>query len=74
MKLKRMIIAAAAAVLACVPAVCGTKASDKNTLFDNDRVHTIEILIDEADWADLLAHPEEKTKYEVSAVIDRETV
>ncbi len=61
-------------VLACVPAVCGTNASDKNTLFDNDRVHTIEILIDEADWADLLAHPEEKTKYEVSAVIGGETV
>ena len=50
------------------------KGFRQNTLFDNNRVHTIEILIDEADWADLLAHPEAKTKYEVSAVIDGETV
>ncbi len=74
MKLKRIMIAAVTALLACVPAGCGTKPSDKNTLFDSGRVHTIEIQIDEADWADLLAHLEEKTKYEVRAVIDGETV
>jgi hypothetical protein len=50
MKLKRIMIAAVMEVFACVPAGCGTKPSDKNTLFDSGRVHTIEILIDEADW------------------------
>lgn len=43
-------------------------------LFDTSKVHTVDIAISEADWADLRANPLEKTKYKVDVTIDGETV
>ena len=43
-------------------------------LFDTSYVHTIDVTISETDWADLLANPKEKTKYETSITIDGETI
>jgi len=40
------------------------------TLFDTGYVHTIDIQISDDDWADLLANPLDKTKYEVNVTID----
>ena len=43
-------------------------------LFETDRIHTVDIRIAEEDWNDLLAHPTERKKYHVDAVIDGETI
>ncbi|WP_018213066.1 CotH kinase family protein [Desulfitobacterium hafniense] len=40
------------------------------TIFDTSYVHEINVAIAEADWADLLANPTEKTKYTVNVTID----
>ena len=45
-----------------------------DSLFDNSRVHTIEINMPEEDRADQLASPKEKTKYKVNVVIDGEEI
>ena len=42
------------------------------TLFDTSRVHTIDVSIAKADWADLRANPLSKTKYETAVTIDGE--
>ena len=42
-------------------------------LFDTSFVHAIDVRISEEDWSDLLEHPTDKTKYEVTVVIDGET-
>ena len=44
------------------------------SLFDQTRVHTVDIRISEEDRADQLANPKEKTKYKASAVIDEEEI
>ena len=49
-------------------------ASIARGLFDTSRVHTIDIQFSEGDWEDLLAHPEEKTKYKTDVMIDGEAV
>ena len=43
-------------------------------LFDTSYVHTVDIIISEEDWADLLKNPLDKTKYSVSVAIDGETL
>lgn len=43
-------------------------------LFDTSYVHTVDIEISEEDWADLIAHPLEKTKYKVNVTIDGKRV
>ena len=43
-------------------------------LFDDSRVHEIDIEMDDGDWDDLLEHPSDKTKYEASVTIDGETI
>ena len=54
------------------------EASDRDTvyngLFSTDRVHRVDVTIDGADWADLLANPLEKTKYKTTVLIDGETL
>lgn len=52
----------------------GASDSYDQTLFDTSVVHSIDVTIAEEDWADLLANPLEKTKYQVSVSIDDETV
>lgn len=42
------------------------------TLFDNTRVHSVEIRIANEDWMDLLANPVDKTRYHAGVVIDGE--
>lgn len=67
------IILLTAGTAAPVPAKTGT--SDEplyNNLFDTGMVHKIDIEISEADWQDLLEHPADKSKYEVSVTIDGE--
>lgn len=44
----------------------------ETSLFDTGRVHTVDVEISEDDWQDLLAHAEDKTKYETSVTIDGE--
>ena len=43
-------------------------------IFDNTRVHTIDVSMSEDDRADQLANPKEKTKYKVTVVIDGEEI
>jgi spore coat protein CotH len=64
----------------------GSSASDGSTsdtavtvgyedkIFDTSYVHEINVEISEEDWADLLANPLEKTKYETNVTIDGETI
>ncbi len=49
------------------------QADYPSAVFDASYVHTVDILISEEDWADLLQNPLEKTKYNVTAVIDGES-
>ena len=75
MEMLKRIIHTAAILCILMMCACSTKPSKEkeNILFDTNRVHTIDILIDEADWQDLLENPELKTKYDVNVVIDGET-
>ena len=41
-------------------------------LFSSGRVHTVDVTLAEADWADLLSHPLEKTKYAADVAVDGE--
>lgn len=50
------------------------KPEYEKKLFDTSCVHTVDVKIAEADWQDLITHPEEKTKYEADLVIDGEEV
>ncbi len=50
------------------------KAEYEDKLFDKSYVHKVNIDISEDDWADLLANPLNKTKYEVNITIDGETI
>ena len=50
------------------------KPEYEKNLFDTSYVHTVDVTIAEADWQDLITHPEEKTKYEADLVIDGEEV
>ena len=43
-----------------------------SSIFDTSYVHQINVEISEEDWADLLANPTEKTKYEVNVTVDGE--
>ena len=43
-------------------------------IFDNTRVHTIDVTMSGEDRADQLANPKEKTKYKVDLVIDGEEI
>ena len=43
-------------------------------VFDNTRVHTVEVTMSEEDRADQLANPKDKTKYEADVVIDGEEI
>ncbi len=77
MKVKRIlaVIIAAAIVMSTV----GTRilfASDDYTtsIFDTSYVHEINVEISEEDWADLLANPTDKTKYETTVTIDGEVI
>ena len=78
--LKRLLCLALCAALCLSAAACSDKTDDAseegyaNTLFDTGRVHTVNVVISEADWADLRANPLEKTKYKVDVEIDGETV
>ena len=45
-----------------------------NGLFDDSRVHSVDVTISDADWADLKANPLDKTKYKATVVIDGETL
>ncbi|WP_304508491.1 CotH kinase family protein [Anaerotignum sp.] len=45
-----------------------------NALFDDSYVHTIDIQIDQDNWADLLENPMDKTKYEANVTIDGNSV
>ena len=45
----------------------------EHALFDTSYVHTVDVRIAEADWAELLAAPIDKTKYHASIRIDGET-
>lgn len=49
-------------------------ASYANALFDDSYVHTIDIQIDQDNWADLLENPMDKTKYEANVTIDGNSV
>ena len=51
-----------------------SKAEYEDKLFDKSYVHKVNIDISEEDWADLLANPLNKTKYEVNITIDGETI
>ena len=44
----------------------------ESTLFDTSYVHEIDVSISDEDWADLLANPVDKTKYEAAVTIDGE--
>ena len=71
MRFIRLIIALT--VLSVLAACTQHRKADYTTLlFDISKVHTINVQISEADWQDLLAHEEEKTKYEADIVIDGE--
>ena len=50
------------------------KPEYEKQLFDTSHVHTVDVTIAEADWQNLITHPEEKTKYEADLVIDGEEV
>lgn len=50
-----------------------TEPEYANMLFDQSYVHTIDVDISDEDWADLLANPTNKTKYQVNITIDGET-
>ena len=58
----------------------GTAAVDspamdyESTLFDTGYVHEVDVSMSEDDWADLLANPVDKTKYEADVTIDGEKV
>lgn len=43
-------------------------------IFDSTRVHTVDVIMSEADRADQLANPKEKTKYRADVVIDGEEI
>lgn len=43
-------------------------------LFDEDRVHTIDIRIADEDWENLLEQSADKTKYKTDVIIDGETI
>lgn len=43
-------------------------------IFDNTRVHTIDVIMSEEDRADQLADPKDKTKYKSNVVIDGEEI
>ena len=51
-----------------------SKAEYEDKLFDTSYVHKVNIDISEEDWADLLANPLNKTKYEVNITIDGEII
>ncbi len=73
MEMSKKIIHTAAILCILMMCACSTKPSEESNLLDTSGVHTIDILIDEADWQDLLENPELKTKYDVNVVIDGET-
>ena len=55
---------------------CAKKPEDKydQLLFDTAYVHSIEVKIADNDWQDLIAHPENKTKYVADVIIDGELI
>lgn len=52
----------------------GEAVSYADLIFDNTRIHTIDVRMSEEDRADQLANPKEKTKYKASVVIDGEEI
>ena len=65
-------------LLACKPTLetpsIETNLGYEHTLFDDSFVHTIDVRMAGADWADLLANPVNKTKYKVEIEIDGEVL
>lgn len=50
------------------------EADYSETLFNTSVVHTVDILIEEDDWNELVAKAGDKTKYQADVVIDGETI
>ncbi|MCD7905374.1 MAG: CotH kinase family protein [Clostridiales bacterium] len=76
-KFKRALALIVSAVLAVgVMGVHTVFASEDytSTIFDRSYVHNINVEISEEDWADLLANPTDKTKYETTVTIDGEVI
>ena len=51
-----------------------SSATDYSSLFSSDIVHEINIQIDSADWAEILASPEDEIYYETTVTLDGQTV